>query len=134
MQFQVMEGIDMINKEKRIPDKRNFRRLDFLADASSKGDFWSFSGKVLNISNMGAYLATNGPYAVNDQIDLTLSFQNGETKLAVSVPCKVARVDGHGVGLISLHIDANNLMNLKLLFEMYKNDPKQLFEEFCKSI
>lgn len=124
----------MINQGKSLAEKRNFRRLDFLADASSKGDFWSFSGKILNISNMGAYLATNGPYAVNDQIDLTLSFQHGETKLAVSVPCKVARVDGHGVGLISLHIDANDLVKLKLMFEMYNHNPKLLVDEFCKAI
>ncbi len=119
---------------KKRSERRKFRRLDFHVNASIKHEHWTFSGELLNISNMGAYMATKGRYEVNDLIELTVSFEHEATKLTLTVPCRVARVDSRGVGLLSLRIDANDLLRLRLMFDLYKNNPQQLMEEFCKSL
>jgi PilZ domain len=119
---------------KKRAERRKFRRLDFHVNASIKHEHWTFTGELLNISNMGAYMVTRGRYEVNDLIELTVSFEHDATKLAITVPCKVARVDSRGVGLLSLRIDANDLLQLRLMFDLYKNNPQRLMEEFCKSL
>jgi len=65
---------------------------------------------------------------------LTIYFQHGTNQLSMTIPCKVARIDGKGVGLISSHIDAHMLQRLELIFDVSKEDTKQLIEDFCKTI
>ena len=117
-------------------DKREHRRQNLYAHAlvQKEGSEYVFSGEIINISNMGAYLAINGFYSINDLLDLTIYFQHGTTKLSVTIPCKVARIDGKGIGLTSSHIDANLLQHLELIFDVSKENTKQLIEEFFKTI
>lgn len=115
-------------------ERRKFQRLDFHASAYVKRNDVAFSGEITNISNMGAYLATHGGYAINDLVDLTIYFNHGATKLSVAIPCKVARLHRSGVGLVSSHIDAIKLLQLELIFDLNKQHPHQLVEEFYKSI
>ena len=117
-------------------DKREHRRQSLYAHALVKkeGSEYVFSGEIVNISNMGAYLAVNGLYSINDLLDLTIYFQHGTNKLSMTFPCKVARIDGKGVGLTSSHIDANMLLRLELIFDLSKENTKQLVEEFFKTI
>jgi hypothetical protein len=115
-------------------EKRQHRRLAINANALLRHKQFIFSGKIINISDMGAYLATNGPFSIGDLLDLTVYFQNGTKKLSMTVHCKVVRSDGQGVGLTSPHIDANTLLRLELIFDVCKNNTKQLIEEFFKAI
>ncbi len=79
-------------------------------------------------------MATQSSPAVNDQIELTIHFEHEANKLEVTVPCKVARIDGQGIGLVSSHIDPRALSRLKLIFTLHKEDAKTLLEEFCTSL
>lgn len=115
-------------------EKRQHTRLTINADASTRQEQTVFSGKIINISDMGAYLATNGPYSVGELLDLTIYFQHGTKKLSMTVSCKVARIDGKGVGVTSPHIDANLLRRFELIFDVSKENTKQLIEELFKAI
>lgn len=117
-------------------DKREHKRQNLCAHALVKkeGSEYVFSGEIINISNMGAYLAVNGLYSKDEQLELTIYFQHGTNQLSMTIPCKVARIDGKGVGLTSSHIDANMLLRLELIFDVSKENTKQLIEEFFKTI
>lgn len=119
---------------KRRSERRKSRRREFRANALITNDDDAFSGEIRNISNMGAYLATKSSHAVNDPLELTIYFEHDANNLKVTVPCKVARIDEQGIGLVSSHIDPNTLLHLKLLFSLNKRDPKQLIEAFCKAL
>ena len=117
-------------------EKRQHRRLDLYARALVKknGSGFVFSGEITNISNMGAHLTTNCPLSIGDQLDLTIYFQHGTNKLSMVVPCKVARIDGKGVGVTSPHIDAILLSRLELISDLSKENAKQLIEDCFKVI
>ena len=121
---------------KKRHDKREHKRQNLYAQAlvQKEGSEYVFSGEIINISNRGAYLAINGLYSINDLLDLTIYFQHGTNKLSMTVPCKVTRIDGKGIGLTSSHIDANLLQHLELIFDVSKENTKQLIEEFFKTI
>lgn len=124
----------MLMPGKKRHEKRRNRRVTIHADASILKDALVFSGKIINISDTGAYVATNGLYAIDDTIELVISFSHGTSKLSVTVPCSVARIDGKGIGLVSSHIDAAMVQRLELIFDITKEDTRQLIEEFCKTI
>lgn len=122
-------------KNKRS-EKRALKRLDLHAQAFVKKDGadFVFSGELINISDKGAYLQTNGVFSLNDSLDLTIYYQHGAKKLSMTFPCNVARIDGKGVGLTSSHFDATMLLRLELVFDVSKDNTKQLIEEFFKTI
>lgn len=124
----------MVRPSNRKYTKRQSKRIEINAHASIRHEDTMFSGELINVSDMGAYLATNAPYSVNDAIDLIIDFQHGASKLTMTIPGKVARIDGRGIGLISSHIDANMLLRLELVFDINRDNPKLLIEEFCKAI
>jgi len=117
-------------------EKRQYRRLKLFTRAlvRKRGAEFVFSGEIADVSNTGAYLTTNCPLAKDDLVDLTIFFQHGTKKLSVTVPCKVARIDGKGVGLTSSHIDANLLLRLEFIFDVRKGNTIQLVEEFFQTI
>jgi len=124
-----------LSRKNRL-EKREHRRLNLYAHAlvRKEGTEFVFSGEIINISDKGAYLTTNGVFSIDDLLDLTIYFQHGTKKLSITIPCNVARSDGKGVGLTSSHIDANMLLNLELIFDVSKENTKQLIEEFFKAI
>ena len=121
---------------KKRSEKREHRRLNLYAHALVKkeGTEFVFSGEISNISDMGIYVTTNGPFSIDDLLDLTIYFQHGTKKLSMTVPCRVARNDGKGVGLTSSHLDVKMLQHLELIFDVSKDDTKQLIEEFSKTV
>jgi len=112
-------------------EKREHRRLNLYALALIRQEEKVFSGEIINISDKGTYLTTNGLFSIDDLLDLTIYFQHGTKKLSMTVPCKVARVEGKGVGLTSSHIDANMLLHLEYIFDVNRENTKQLIEEFA---
>jgi hypothetical protein len=121
---------------KKRSEKREHRRLNLYAHALVKkeGTEFVFSGEISNISDMGIYVTTNGPFSIDDLLDLTIYFQHGTKKLSMTVPCRVARNDGKGVGLTSSHLDVKMLQHLELIFDVSKDNTKQLIEEFSKTV
>ncbi len=115
-------------------EKRRAKRMALSARALLRQEGREFSGEIINVSDRGAYLATNAPYAVDDHVDLIIGLEHGPSNLTLTIPGRVARVDGRGIGLESPHIDATMLVRLELVFDVNKNNPKLLIEEFCKSI
>ena len=126
----------MTLSNKSRAENRQHRRLKLFTRAlvRKKGAEFVFSGELADVSNTGAYLTTNCPLAKDDLVDLTIFFQHGTKKLSVTVPCKVARIDGKGVGLTSSHIDANLLLRLEFIFDVRKGNTIQLVEEFFQTI
>ncbi len=120
--------------KKKLHERRHHRRLTIDADVFIKREELVFTGKVINISDTGAYVATNGPYSIGDPIELVIHFDHDATRLSITIPGKVARIDGRGIGLSSSHIDANMLQRLELIFDVSKENTKQLIEEFFKTI
>ena len=121
---------------KKRREKREHGRLNLYAHALVKkeGTECVFSGEISNISDMGVYLTTDGPFYVDDLLDLTIYFQHGTKKLSMTVPCRVARNDGKGVGLTSSHIDVKMLQHLELIFDVSKDNTRELIEEFSKAV
>ena len=121
---------------KKRREKREHRRLNLYAHALVKKERteFVFSGEISNISDTGIYLTTNGPFSIDDLLDLTIYFQHGTKKLSMTVPCRVARNDGKGVGLTSSHIDVKMLQHLELIFDVSKDNTEQLIEEFSKTV
>ncbi len=119
--------------KKRL-EKRKYKRINLSTHALIRYGDITFSGEILNISDMGAYLATNAPFSIGDVVELIISFRHGASNLTVTIPSKIARVDGKGIGIISSHMDANMLTRLELVFDVNKNNTKLLIEEFCKAI
>jgi hypothetical protein len=122
---------------RKIPsEQRKLKRLNLYAHALVKKEGTTFvsSGEIVNISNMGVYLTTNGLFNIDDLLELTIYFQHSTRKLSMTVPCKVARIDEKGFGLKSSHIDTNMLQYLELMFDLNKENTKQLIEELFKII
>jgi len=69
---------------KKRSEKREHRRLNLYAHALVKkeGTAFVFSGEISNISDTGIYLTTNGPFSIDDLLDLTIYFQHGTKKLS----------------------------------------------------
>ena len=144
--FAIIGGIAYVLKKKRLTkplvarkirfEKREQIRVNLYAHALVKkgGTEFSFPGEIINISNRGAYLATNGQVSLNDQLDVTIYFQHGTNKLSITVPSIVARIDGTGVGLTSSGIDPDMLQHLELIFDVNKEKTRQLITEFIKCI
>ena len=129
-----VEGATMADIGKRLSERRKSRRLGFRVKAFIEHKGMKFSGEIRNISDKGVYLATNGPYAINDSVILIMCLKHGTTNLSVTIPCTVARIDGFGLGLTSSHIDATKMIRMELIFDLNKTDTRQLVEEFCKSV
>lgn len=144
--FAIIGGIAHVLKKKRLTkplvareirsEKREQIRVNLHAHALVKkgGAEFSFPGEIINISNRGAYLATNGQVSLNDQLDVTIYFQHGTNKLSITVPSIVARIDSTGAGLTSADIDPNMLQQLELVFDVNKEKTRQLITEFIKCI
>jgi hypothetical protein len=115
-------------------DKREHGRLDLYAQALVKreGTETVFSGEIINISDLGVYMTTNGQFSAGDLVDLTIYFQHDAKKLSITVPCKVVRIDEKGVGLSSAYIETNTLQELELIFYVNMNKTNQLIEELSK--
>lgn len=115
-------------------ERRKGRRQGFSAHALIKHDSMEFPGEIRDVSNKGIYLVTYAPYIRGDQVELTIYFQQDRKKLSITLPSRVARVDGFGVGLVSPNIDVHRMMQLELIFAVHNEDTPRLIEEFCRSI
>ena len=116
-------------------EKRVHGRLDLYAHALIKkeGTESVFSGEIINISDLGVYMTTSDVFSQDDLVNLTIYFQHGTKELSISIPCKVVRIDGKGVGLSSAHIETNKLQELELIFYVNIDNTKQLMEELTKT-
>lgn len=122
----------MIDVKKRWSERRESRRLEFPAKAFIVWCNEKSSCKVINISGTGAFIETNLMYEVNDAVELIITFENSTVNLSVSVPAKVIRIGAKGIGVVSPHIDTNQLLQLELLFDCHGKVAQQLITEFSK--
>jgi PilZ domain-containing protein len=128
------EETHMAGFRRRLFEMRRSRRRELHAKVIIEHNEMKFSGELMNVSDKGAYLAVNGLYAINDTIDVTITFDHGATKLSISVPCRVTRIDGSGIGLVSSHIDATKLLQLELILASNIESSPQLVEEFYRTV
>jgi len=94
------------------------RRMPLYAQVSVRKEGTTSSGNIIYLSDTGAYLATIAPYTINDQIDLIVNIRHGYSKLTITIPGKVARIDGKSIESISSRIETDMLLGLALVFNM----------------
>ena len=117
-----------------LPERRKFRRLEFNALASIEHNKVKLSGRVKNISTTGLFLETDGQYAINDLINLSIFIVHGTARLSFMLPSTVVRTEADGVGLDSPHLDVHTLLHLEFLLDLNNDNSRRLFEEFYKYI
>ena len=115
-------------------ERRKYRRIEFLAPAFIEHDNRTTFGEIKNVSNQGAFLKTDGKFAVNDQIQLSIYFLEGSATLSVTIPGTVARLADGGVGLSSPHLDVYKLLHLEHLLAFHKGNPQRLTDEFYEYV
>ncbi len=116
----------------KAPDRREFHRMEFHAQASVKHDNELALGEIVNISNRGAFLKLDKQFAINDMVDLTIYIKHESAKLSLTYPSKVVRIGTNGIGLNSCYLDLHKLLHLEVLLDLNKENKLQLFEEFCR--
>ena len=124
----------MARLSEKMPERRKSRRLEFNASASIGHNREKLSARVKNISAMGVFLETDGRYAIDDLVDLSIFIVHGGARLSFTLPSTVVRVDEGGVGLNSPHIDIHTLLHLEFLMDLNKENSQRMFEEFFKYI
>lgn len=115
-------------------ERRRYRRIEFQAPAFIEYDNRTTFGEIRNVSNQGAFLKTDGKFAVNDTVQLSIYFLEGSATLSVTVPGTVARLADGGVGLSSPHLDVYKLLHLEHLLAFHKGNPQRLTDEFYEYI
>lgn len=134
--LQKKKGMKRLFHRINYSEKRAQIRQDLYAHALVKkeGTEYQINGELINVSNRGAYLTTSGHFSKDELLDLTIYFVHGTKELSMTVPCKVARVDEKGTGLTSSQIDTDLLLRLEVIFDVSKENTRQLIEEFIKAI
>jgi Tfp pilus assembly protein PilZ len=96
-------------------DKRKYSRVSFHAPVyiSSRGK--TYVGEVENVCHGGMFVKTYGDFDSGDQVLVSVNFQEGTSKLSVTIPGCVARQASDGVALASQHIDTHSLIHFEYL-------------------
>ena len=115
-------------------ERRRYRRIEFQAPAFIEYNNRTTFGEIRNVSNMGAFLKTDGKFAVNDPVQLSIYFLEGSATLSVTIPGTVARLVDGGVGLFSPHLDLYKLLHLEHLLAFHKGNPQRLTDEFYEYV
>lgn len=115
-------------------ERRKYRRIDFLAPAFIEYNDHTTFGEIRNVSNKGAFLKTDGKFAVNDSVQLSIYFLEGSATLSVTIPGTVARLADGGVGLFSPHLDVYKLLHMEHLLAFHKGNPQRLTDEFYEYV
>ncbi len=115
-------------------ERRKYRRIEFQAPAFIEHNNRTTFGAIRNVSNLGAFLETDGRFAVNDSVQLSIYFLEGSATLSVTIPGTVARLTDGGVGLFSPHLDVYKLLHLEHLLAFHKGNPQRLTDEFYEYV
>jgi Tfp pilus assembly protein PilZ len=110
-------------------EKRKFSRVPFHAPVfvSSRGR--TYLGEVENVSHGGMFVKTYGDFNSGEQVLVSVSFQEGNSQLSVTMPGKVARQTSDGVALHSPHIDTHSLIHFEYMLAS-NNKPENLMTDF----
>jgi hypothetical protein len=115
-------------------ERRKYRRIEFQAPAFIEHNNRTTFGEIRNVSNLGAFLKTDGKFSVNDSVQLSIYFLEGSATLSVTIPGTVARLADGGVGLFSPHLDVYKLLHLEHLLAFHKGNPQRLTDEFYEYV
>jgi len=115
-------------------ERRKYRRIEFQAPAFIEHNNRTTFGEIRNVSNMGAFLKTDGKFSVNDSVQLSIYFLEGAATLSVTIPGTVARLADGGVGLFSPHLDVYKLLHMEHLLAFHKGNAQRLTDEFYEYV
>jgi hypothetical protein len=121
----------MTNAKRRWSERRKCRRANCQVAAFIRSDGEKAPCTIVNISDSGAFVESHRILVLGQPVELIISFGEGATELSMTLPGKVARICGNGIGLASPHMDATLLLQLDLMFECDKGDPRQFVTDFC---
>ena len=115
-------------------ERRKFRRIEFQAPAFIEFNSRTTYGEIRNLSNMGAFLRTDGRFCINDPVQLSIYFVEGGATLSVTLPGTVARLADGGIGLHSPHLDVYKLLHMEHLLAFHKGNAQRLTDEFYQYV
>ncbi len=111
-------------------DKRKYSRVSFHAPVYISGRGKTYAGEVENVCHGGMFVKTYGDFESGDQVLVTVNFQEGSSKLSVTIPGCVARQASEGVALSSPHIDTHSLIHFEYLLASNNSRREQLMTDF----
>jgi hypothetical protein len=111
-------------------EKRKFSRVSLHAPAYISGRGKTYAGEVDNVSHGGIFVKTFGDFATGEQVLVSVNFHEGDAKLSVTVPGKVARQTSDGVAVLSPHIDTHSLIHFEYLLATNIDKREKLMEDF----
>jgi PilZ domain len=114
-------------------ERRTSGRVEFIAPTSieeSSAYRPGGYGKVVNISNSGAFIKTSESYALNDEVVVSIHLITGDATLSVTMPGTVARITEEGIGFHSPHLDVSSLLYFDDLMHSNKADTNQVQNDF----
>lgn len=115
-------------------EKRRFTRIPFHAPVFVSGRGKTFTGEVENVCHGGMFIKTVGDFSRGEQILVSVTFNEGSSKLSVTLPGSVARQTDDGVGLASPHIDTHDLIHFEYMLASNSNKRERLMEDFLEYV
>ena len=113
---------------------RKFSRVKFNVNATVTIAERQFSGKVLNLSMKGMFLATEERPALGESVEITIQLSGAAPDLAITCAGHVYRSDEEGVGFTFEKIDLDSYTHLKNIISYNIDDPEKVMEEIYHSI
>lgn len=114
---------------------RQYRRIDFHAQAAIQCGKTTILGEVYNLCNKGIYIKVPVVEQLDeDDASVSLCFTEGPTTITITMPAKVVRKSKDGIAFHSPHINMYSILHLEHLFIYRKGKPDQLTEDFCEYI
>lgn len=113
-------------------EKRRFSRVPFSAPVflSSRGR--TYAGEVENVCHGGMFIKTYGDFSAGEQVLVSVNFNEGNSRLSVSMPGTVARQTSDGVALSSPHIDTHSLIHFEYMMESTSAKKDRLMADFIE--
>lgn len=110
-------------------ERRRHPRVPFSAPAFLERDSRITYGEVKDISLHGLYLSVRGDHEPGMEALVSIYFLNGTSTLTITVPGRIVRTSGDGIGFASPHLDPLQLLSYESIFS-FGYDPPHLMEEF----
>lgn len=115
-------------------DKRKYSRVPFHAPVYISCNGMTYAGEVDNVSHGGMFVKTYGDFNSGEQVLVSINLQEGNSRLSVTIPGRIARQAVDGVALHSPHIDTHSLIHFEYLLASNNSSKEQLMVDFLEFV
>ena len=111
-------------------EKRKFSRIPFHAPVSVSSRGRTYAGEVENVCHGGMFIKTYGDFNSGELVLVSVNFNEGKSRLCVTMPGNVARQTSDGVALYSPHIDTHSLIHFEYMMASNSDKKDRLMTDF----